>query len=340
MKVRSRLKYLAWLFLPCLLWWIWRDIPLGNIFSILQNLQVWQVLVLILANLGILQLLSTRWWLILRSQGFRLPYLALAGYRLAGFSISYFTPGTQFGGEPLLVYVLNKRHRVPTSTAVASVTLDKLLELLVNFTFLALGMFLILESNLLAAWMIPTLLPVMVGLLCLPLFFLLGLGLGWKPVSWSLDRLPERWKMSAAFHRVDQVIRSAESQSSDYCRKRPGLVVGMYFISLCFWGVMVGEYWLTLRFLGLPLTFGQAVIALTAARLALLIPVPGGLGTLEASQVLALQALGFEPVFGASIALLIRGRDIIFAGIGLWLTAVYTQKRLKTESKPLEAEYS
>ncbi len=66
-------------------------------------------------------------------------------------------------------------------------------------------------------------------------------------------------------------------------------------VSLSVWLGMVFEYWLMTYFLGLRLSLMQAVSALTAARLAFLTPLPGGLGALEASQVLALQTLGLDP---------------------------------------------
>jgi uncharacterized membrane protein YbhN (UPF0104 family) len=88
-------------------------------------------------------------------------------------------------------------------------------------------------------------------------------------------------------------------------------------VSLLVWVAMVAEYWLTLRLLGLPLNLSQAVVALTAARLAFITPTPGGLGALEASQALAMQALGFGPAAGISLSLIIRARDLFFGGLGL-----------------------
>jgi hypothetical protein len=41
-------------------------------------------------------------------------------------------------------------------------------------------------------------------------------------------------------------------------------------------------------------------------------------GALEASQVLALGALGINPSTGISLSLLIRARDIALGGLGLW----------------------
>ena len=117
-------------------------------WNTLTRLHLWQLLCLAVLNIGIFLLLTSRWWLILRFQGHRLPLLSMAGYRIAAFAITYFTPGPQMGGEPLQIYLTRSRHGVPTSTAVAAVTLDKLLELQSNFAFLVLGAAVLLRDGL------------------------------------------------------------------------------------------------------------------------------------------------------------------------------------------------
>jgi uncharacterized membrane protein YbhN (UPF0104 family) len=89
-------------------------------------------------------------------------------------------------------------------------------------------------------------------------------------------------------------------------------------ISVLSWIAIIGEYGLALRFLGQNVTLAQTISALVAARFAILLPMPGGLGTLEASQVLALGALGLNPAVGISLSLLIRIRDVTLGGLGLW----------------------
>jgi uncharacterized membrane protein YbhN (UPF0104 family) len=76
---------------------------------------------------------------------------------------------------------------------------------------------------------------------------------------------------------------------------------------------------LMLGFLNIQLNLWQALAALTASLLAFLTPLPGGLGALEASQVLALGALGYAPATAISLTLLMRARDLLNAGIGLLL---------------------
>ena len=106
-----------------------------------------------------------------------------------------------------------------------------------------------------------------------------------------------------------------------FFRHHPRAVVLALLISVLSWIGMLAEYWLMAGFLGARLTLLEAIIALTAARIAFLLPLPGGLGALEASQALTMSALGFDAALGVSLALLIRGRDMLFGVIGLgWAT--------------------
>ena len=106
---RSPAKYLRiilWLAIPIVMWWVLKDFSLREIGEHLSRISIEAALVLIGLN-GIISLLySSRWWLILRTQGMERSYLALAGYRLAAFGVNYFTPGPQFGGEPLQVQII------------------------------------------------------------------------------------------------------------------------------------------------------------------------------------------------------------------------------------------
>ncbi len=317
-----KLRYLLWLALPGLIWWAWHAIPLQQIWEILSGLGLLQLFVLALINLGLVSLFSMRWWLILRSFGHSLPYLSLVGYRLAGFGISYFTPGPQFGGEPLQAYLLHQRQEVPGPTAVASVTLDKMLELLANFSFLFFGLVVILESRVFGQLSVSRFLPVVLGLAFVPFGYLLALWVGWRPIANALGWLAGNPRLQTWLCGTSQAACSVEEQAACFCRENMRVALAAYFFSLVIWGCAVGEYGLCMRFLGNPLSFPQAVAALTAARLAFLLPLPGGVGVLEASQVLALNAMGMAPAYGAGIAVLIRLRDMLLAGFGLGLGAL------------------
>lgn len=324
MKFLWKARNLIWLVLPLLLWWVLRDAPITDIRNILEKLNPIQLTGLAALNLLITALFGSRWWLILRAQGYRVPYLSLASYRLAGFSISYFTPGTQFGGEPLQVYLLSARHQIPAAAALASVTLDKLFELLANFTFLAIGVSIILNSSLLAGTAGFYAMIWISGLLLLPLIYLLTLWASRFPLTWLASRLPARLLRHPVWSKAPALIASTERQISSLIKNQPLTILWIVFMSGVIWLLAIGEYWLSLTFLGAHLSLPQAISALTAARLAFLTPLPGGIGTLEASQIMAMQALGFSAALGISLSLLIRGRDLSLGIIGLGLGTVLT----------------
>ncbi len=304
--------------------WALRMVDLRAVLAVLHRIQFWQILLLLGVNGAIVALFSGRWWQLLRLQGERLPYWALSLYRLSGFGVSYFTPGPQFGGEPWQVVLLNRHHGVPVSTAVSAVALDKLLELLANFSFLAFGIMLGLQWRMTPqtsqwGYVLP-----LGGLLFLPLFILLALGLGKLPAGYLLTRYPAAPPL---LRRALLGFAKAEISSAELIRAFPAQIVMLIVYSLLVWVALVGEYWLTLRFFGVELSLIETILALTAARLAFLTPIPGGLGALEASQIYAMQALGLDGNLGLSISLFIRGRDILFAVCGLMIGALFITRR-------------
>lgn len=102
------------------------------------------------------------------------------------------------------------------------------------------------------------------------------------------------------------------------CQQNPGALLGATAVSGLGWGVMIAEFYAMATFLGLPLSAAQLIALLTAARVAFLLPLPGGLGTLEASQVWALGVMGLNPAAGLGLSLLIRLRDVMLGVLGLW----------------------
>lgn len=298
-----------------------RGIPFLDLGKAVANMQPGAWLILGGLNLAIIFMLTGRWWLILRAQGQRVNIFQLTAYRLAAFSVAYFTPGPQFGGEPLQVHFLRSRHGISNSNAIASVSLDRLLELIANFSFLALGLFILLQSGLLGALPFGQALGLTLGLLLLPVLYLVFLARGKKPLAGFLKQIHrQKWQS------VSQVVEEAEGLVGAFCRHKPLPLLVIILLSLFTWIAMITEYTLLLNYLGLAVSPSQAIIALTAARLAFIVPTPGGLGAFEASQVLAAEALGFSPLSGLSVSLVIRARDLLIAGTGLWLSAIFLKQ--------------
>jgi uncharacterized membrane protein YbhN (UPF0104 family) len=202
--------------------------------------------------------------------------------------------------------------------------------LFVNFTFLVIGAIVTLKQGLLGEAAALQVLLFVLGLLLLPTLYLALLWFGSSPLSWAVRRtLALDWMGRTAWGqklgRLPGTIARAEAQVGHFCRERPLALFAALVISLVVWLAMVAEYWLMLRFLGLPLTLAQAIMALTAARLAYLAPTPMALGALEAGQALAIEALGADPAFGLGASLLMRARDISLGLAGVWLAGFITR---------------
>jgi uncharacterized protein (TIRG00374 family) len=285
----------------------------------------------------VLLLFSARWWIISRAQGYPVPYLTLAGYRLAAFGVSYFTPGPQFGGEPLQVYLTERNHNIPRATAISAVSLDKLLELLFNFTLLTFGIMTILQWQIFPSAIGQQAMVIAIALLSLVAGLLLAVFAGRHPVSslWKITirLLPDpKVDVKSTYENIYKTIRDSEDQTLQFCRQHPaamGLALGVSVITML---AVIGEFWLATHVLGLEINFVQVISLLTAARVAFLLPMPGGLGALEAGQVLVLNAMGLNPAAGISLVLLIRVRDIGLATLGLWWGGIILQST-QTRSK-------
>jgi len=337
---RSRIgRFVPWLAVPLLLWWLLGRIPFSEVGQILVSINSWKLVLLVLFNILAMIFFASRWWVVIHELGCNVNYFSLLRYRMAGFTISYFTPGTQFGGEPLQIYALKSRHKLAPSLAAASVTLDKLFEVFSNFTFLAFGIVVITFSRLFVDISRVTTLIWVGGILLLPVAYLIFLALGHLPLSSLLTRiklgLPSKFtsKQDNWFDRVTRFSCSTEEQVRYFLRNHPSALLKILIASGLIWVFSLTEYWLALFVLGAQVNIIQAIAALTAARLAFLVPLPGGIGALEASQVYALQALGFDPAYGLAISLWIRSRDGILGLIGVIAGAGFW-KSMRVDSMP------
>jgi glycosyltransferase 2 family protein len=312
------LSSLWFIVIAAFLYFALRNAPLTEILQTLKQLQFWQIALILLVNALVIISMTTRWWIIVRAENPSVPFLPLIGYRLSVFGLSYFTPGPQVGGEPLQVLYLQRNHGLSFARATSTVIMDKLLEFLVNFILIGVGAWAILRVGLVSENGIRlnlSLIAVGAVLLVLPLVHILLLYRGIMPISRILLRQPFIQKN----HPSVRLIIVAERMASVFCRKHVRamfLAIGVSLLSIL--GIAV-EYYLMVSFLGMSISAVKIFAALTAMQVAFLMPLPGGLGALEASQVFALGAFGQPASAAISLTLLMRGRDILNGGIGLLL---------------------
>ena len=310
-------SFAAILALLALFYWAVRNAPLEDIWGALRSLRLWQFALLAAINALVVLFTAMRWWLIARAESPSLPLLPLIGYRLSAFALSYFTLGPQVGGEPLQIMYLRRRHQFSFARAASTVVIDKLLEFLGNVVLIGIGLLALLQMGIFdghagpvrASWL------ALAAIVSLPPVYLALLASNRRPIgAVLLFGFPvfarRKWL---------RLMIAAEYMAASFLRRHYGALLGASIASLLGWVGMTIEYLLMLRFLQIEIGLWQAFGALSASLMAFLIPLPGGLGALEASQVLVLGLLGYRPAQAIGLTLLMRARDLVNAGFGVML---------------------
>ena len=196
--------------------------------------------------------------------------------------------------------------------------LDKLLELLANFMFLWLGIVALIRTGLLRSFDGATTasFAAVTLLASWPLIHILLLRGNLHPLSAAIRVLPG---LAGSQSRLGRYVRVSERLAARFCQRKPGLFVGILGISLAACLAAVMEYGLITSFLDIGFSPWQTISAWTAGWVSFLVPVPAGVGALEASQVAALGLFGATAEAAIGVSLLMRGRDLLFGGAGLLL---------------------
>jgi len=319
----SRLRGLLWLPVPFLLAWALRGVPLREAGRILGGLNPGRLAVLGAVNLAFTAVLTLRWVSILRGLGERTPLRNLPGLaaaRLAGFAVSYLTPGPQFGGEPAQLALARSWTGLTYARGAASLVIEKSMDLAGNLAFIGLGMLALraLPSDAAApgrGWTFLSFLGILLGIL--PLVYLGSVFAGLRPLSALAARAIRLPRPAPRLSRLADFIRDAEAEAGAYGRNpvRAAAQLVLPFFAIQGFGIL--ELWLTMSFLGAPLDFGGTVLLLAGGKLALYAPVPGGLGALEAAQRALVTLLGYGPETALALSAWVRIRDLLFALAGL-----------------------
>jgi len=310
--------------------WTLRELPLAAMGAAVAGLTLGQWLLWLLLNVVVMALSTGRWQRFARALGDRLALWPLLLIRMAGQTVSFLTPGPQFGGEPLQVYWLCRRHGIALHRAVLSLGLDRFFDLWVNVAVLLGGVGLLLLTRLVPSqeWQ-TTLLVLALALCALPALGLLVL----RQPAWLASRLgalAARWERhprlqhsGAALSEHWQSLQNALRQLLQ--TRRRSLFAGL-LLSLLGWAFILGELRALLWFLNVTVATGDFVLLFVAIRLAMLLPLPGGIGTIEAAVLWCFATLNLGTAEALGLIALMRLRDVAILGFGLLSLAAVSRR--------------
>jgi uncharacterized membrane protein YbhN (UPF0104 family) len=225
---------------------------------------------------------SAVWWVSLHVQP-AVSLRRLFRYTVATAAASVLTPAR--AGEALRLWLLQRDHGIPISRSFGVAIGEKLLDLLALLVIVLPLPFAVAG---LPIWVARTVL----GLVALAP---LGLAAAW----WFARSRPGAGRISA-FLGHSRILRE------------PRTLALAFAVCLGAWLFDLGTLWASLHAVGLREGFGAAAFVLLAINAAVLVPTtPGNLGTLEASAVLALEALHVPRAPALAFALVYHGVQLL-----------------------------
>lgn len=310
MKHSAIIATLTWLVSALLAGYIFSRLPLADFPLAVASLQLTDWAVWIGLNLIVLVLLAMRWCILTRALGLGISLLQILGVRQAGALISFVTPGPQFGGEPLQVLWLWRRYRVPGPTALLAVGLDRFFELFVNFSVLLVAVLLLLGSGATPGMNWSLLSAGLFGIVLLMVGAVSALVVRPMWLRRFIRRQVEHWQQHPRLKRLgehrDEISHQLRRLTADHRR-----ALGLAMLASCLaWAVMIVEFWFLLGLAQVPFDGTDFILLFTVMRLAFLLPLPGGIGSVEAGLFWSFQALGIPLSMAASVVVLMRVRDL------------------------------
>jgi len=321
MNIRGIIHLLLWLLALALAIWTLRQLPLDEMLSWPGRLTASQWTLWILLNAAVLFIAVQRWQLLTRALGASLSLYQLFRLRQSGSTISFITPGPQFGGEPLQLYWLSRYFGLPLPKAVAALGLDRFLETGTNISVLLAGILMLLGTAIMPteAW-----LQVMAILIAVLAALLLSAALILRHPEFLarlFSRLVPRWTVdSSAGRGLEGWTTMVNLLKDTLARRRPELWSALV-LALVGWVALLGELVLVLGFLGLTPTVSEVILIMVGMRLAMLLPIPGGIGTIEASVLWSFEFLGLPLSTAAGLIALMRLRDTLLLSLGFGFLA-------------------
>ncbi|MBI5289525.1 MAG: flippase-like domain-containing protein [Chloroflexi bacterium] len=268
---------------------VWR-LDVGSVGDALQELEPWQIIVVIALNLPVAALYATRSHLVLLRLGHRIRPSLLAPVAVLGNVAGSFTPAS--AGEFLRAEALGSHAGVSLKDSAALVLFERVTSLylmalgaVATFSFLAFPAG--VASLIGGACVVGLVLPLVVGRL--------------------LDRMPENVSSDGALASVAQRRLAGLSERLRLILTSPGLICLWYAQTVAIFALNTLQFWLLVRAVSGDITFAEAWIAFSLPTLigvASLIPL--GLGAFDGSMAAVFDRLGTTLEQGTVVAVVVR----------------------------------
>jgi len=285
--------------------WIAEAVGWQNIKDAILVFTGWQGLVILGLTILMALIGTWKWREILKGGGTNISFVSLLNPYLAGFSIMFLAPVLLWGGEVFRSYILKERNNIPWSKGMASVIIDRMLEWTANLSVIFFGGFFFL--------FIIGFPPLKLGIIFGGLFLILLLG-----VSFFYFKCVKKESFVSLFIKNSQNKPfEIEKEIFGFFKAKKAAMWKALFLSFLRAGTMYVRAWFLILFLGKTISALPVLSILGFSYLAVMIPIPTALGSHEAIQTFAFNALGLGASTATAFTMIIRGAELIFSLAGI-----------------------
>ncbi|MBN1197614.1 MAG: flippase-like domain-containing protein [Candidatus Aminicenantes bacterium] len=285
-----------------------------RIWNTLRRVSLSEILILVLLRLVFWSLRALNWKGVLERCGGKSGLLHLLGARMAGHAVGYITPTSRIGGDAFKALMVKNN---PQRNVIASVVIDKTIELAVTALLIPVGLAMLILSAphppaQTGAFLFATTLLV---ILVLWLIHQQRKGFFMR----VLDLL-NRFRLGRAFReRHQDKIAETDALMSDFYRSHRDRFFLVFLGYLLFMALWTFEIFLNLKFLGsMEITPEKAFLLVILGSVAFVLPgVPGSVGVYEMTYLSLFVLLGLGPSHAVSLILVRRGLDLLMAAWGM-----------------------
>lgn len=281
----------------------------GEVFEIFS----WGYLVPILAlTIASVLLSAWRWRRILRLYGVLLPFHFEVGAYLAGFAVSYLTPISTLGGEPLRAILLQEKAGVPLRKGASSVVIDKIAETTIWLVFIAVGAVAALwfgglpdiTKTVGAGIAAFGILAVLVGLVYL-------LAFQRARIAHKFLRL-FKWNNSPG----GDLVEGIEEDVVHFFHLGNRVLWETLLLSVLKFGAEVLRIVCIVAAVGKGMQGGASLVSFTVLSFSYFFPLPASLGVQEGGQAVAFDWMGMTGEVGMALSLVVRSMDTLVMALG------------------------
>lgn len=317
---------------------------IGSILKSITFFPLSAIVVVFLANFFAAIIISTmRWKVVIEAQdNCKISFFKVMIAKLAGFTMSYITPSVLVGGEPIRVYMIKESTGCSWEKSLAAAIIDQtvyffclLLLMIIGFLFLA-DHFSLPRSITYGFWAI-----IAIGMIVLHMFYarVISKRPGQEGFFMFIIRTFRLNKIRYIRNRENGINRT-EKIISEFFRNKREALFKVFMLAVAEVVAYLITMWIIALYLGAKVTVFSSISVFAIITLASFVPIPGSLGSMEASITFIFDLFSLGAGNGFTFSLIFRLVNILTVIAGFFAIVYFEIKNIKDKFKQAPQELS